>query len=59
MSNTSTKHAKVIGKSVSAFLGSEFAILERLGFLFCLDEPDKLGLGLLLDEEEADLLSEG
>ena len=32
-------------------------LLERSGFLFCPEEPDELGLGLLLDEE-ADLLSE-
>ena len=33
------------------------SLLERLGFLFCLEEPDKSGLGLLLDEE-VDLLLE-
>ena len=33
------------------------SLLERSGFLFCPEEPDELGLGLLLDEE-ADLLSE-
>ena len=33
------------------------SLLERLGFLFCPEEPDKLELGLLLDEE-VDLLSE-
>ena len=32
------------------------SLLERLGFLFCLEEPDKLGLGLLLDEDKGDLL---
>ena len=35
------------------------SLLERLGFLFCLEELDKSGLGLLLEEEEVDLLSEG
>ena len=45
--------------SLEVSLPSFLSLLERLGFLFCLDEPDKLGLGLLLDEEEADLLSEG
>ena len=29
MSSTSTKHAKIVGKSVSAFLGGEFAILSE------------------------------
>ena len=33
------------------------SLLERSGFLFCPEEPDESGLGLLLDEE-ADLLSE-
>ena len=35
------------------------SLLERLGFLFCLEEQDESGLGLLLDEEEVDLLLEG
>ena len=34
------------------------SLLERSGFLFCPEELDELGLGLLLDEEEVDLLSE-
>ena len=38
-------------------LPSFLSLLERSGLLFCLVPPDKLGLGLLLDEEEADLLS--
>ena len=33
------------------------SLLERSGFLFCLEETDESGLGFLLDEE-ADLLSE-
>ena len=36
---------------------SFLSLLERLGFLFCPEELDELGLGLLL-EEEADLLLE-
>ena len=35
------------------------SLLERLGFLFCLEELDESGLGLLLDEEEVDLLLDG
>ena len=34
------------------------SLLERSGFLFCPEELGELGLGLLLDEEEVDLLSE-
>ena len=29
MSSASTKHAKIVGKLVSAFLGGEFAILSE------------------------------
>ena len=29
MSSASTKHAKIVGKSVSTFLGGEFAILSE------------------------------
>ena len=36
---------------------SFLSLLERLGFLFCPEELDESGLGLLL-EEEADLLLE-
>ena len=34
------------------------SLLEQLGFLFCPEEPEKSGLGLLLDKEEVDLLLE-
>ena len=44
--------------SLEVSLPSFPSLLERSGFLFCPEEPDELGLGLLLDEEEADLLSE-
>ena len=43
--------------SLEVSLLSFLSLLERLGFLFCPEELDKLGLGLLL-EEEADLLLE-
>ena len=38
-------------------LSSFPSLLERSGFLFCPEEPDESGLGLLLDEE-VDLLLE-
>ena len=44
--------------SLEVSLPSFPSLLERSGFLFCPEEPDESGLGLLLDEEEADLLSE-
>ena len=44
--------------SLEVSLPSFPSLLERSGFLFCPEEPDESGLGLLLDQEEADLLSE-
>ena len=44
-------------RSSEVSLPSFPSLLERSGFLFCPEEPDESGLGLLLDEE-ADLLSE-
>ena len=58
--SASTKHAEVVGewaRSSEVSLPSFPSLLERSGFLFCLEEPDESLLGLLLDEE-ADLLSE-
>ena len=37
---------------------SFLSLLERSGFLFCLEEPDKSGLGHLLDEEADSLLED-
>ena len=37
-------------------LPSFLSLLERSGFLFCPEELDELGFGLLLDEDKADLL---
>ena len=44
--------------SLEVSLPSFPSLLERSGFLFCLEVLDESGLGLLLDKEEVDLLSE-
>lgn len=59
MSSASTKYVvnwQVCSSEVS--LLSFLSLLERLGFLFCPEELDELGLGLLLDKETY-LLLEG